>query len=380
MDFESLKRAAVEDPEAIRRWASGLSEEEAERVDEVLRALEAQFWEDLGDLVTGIDSKPAPADKALSAMEDRARKLGTCETVMVVCLKAYRHRLLGELGAAEEQLTAAGELAPKCRSAKPGRPNPCHLEILWRWGMLDRSLGLLADGLAKVQETLDGYEELGEPGHNLDRDGIAALTFARAQIRFDLKDYGGSAADFGFCLDRFPLGSDVWARTQHNLACALAWTGEKGRRRAYELMKKSALRFRKREMTTEKAVHLVLDGQLKVALGKQRGIERLKEALAGYREMKMPYKYWCVALDLARAYFPQRHEIEKFLKKIEPTFLDLVRDERHLKLFGELHKLCQGCPRPDTLSTLDRLLRRIRARVADEAALPPSLLEPPGNP
>ncbi|NIQ97696.1 MAG: hypothetical protein GWN87_28620, partial [Desulfuromonadales bacterium] len=54
-------------------------------------------------------------------------------------------------------------------------------------------------------------------------------------------------------------------------------------------------------MTTEKAVHLVLDGQLKVALGKQRGIERLKEALAGYREMKMPYKYWCVALDLARA-------------------------------------------------------------------------------
>jgi hypothetical protein len=246
--------------------------------------------------------------------------------------------------------------------------------------MLDTSLGRLTDGLAKVQETLDSYEELGEPGHNLDRDGIAALTFARARIRFDMKDYAGSAADFGFALERFPLGSAIWARTQHNLAYALAWTGEKGRSRAYELLKKSALSFRKREMTTEKAIHLVLDGQLKVDLGKARGIDRLKEALAGYRKMKMPYKYWCVALDIVRAYFPRTHEIEKFLKKIEPVFLELIRDERHRKLFDELQKLAQRGPRPEDLSAMDRLLRRVRALVAEEAFLPPSLLEPPANP
>ena len=380
MDYESLKRAAVEDPEAIQRWVSGLSAEERQQLDEVLRTFEAKFWEDLGELVTAIDSKPAPADKALSEMEDRARKLGTCETVMVLCLKAYRHRLLGELVAAEEQLTAAGELAPHCRSAKPGRPNPCHLEILWRWGMLDTSLGLLEDGLAKVQDTLDGYEELHGPGHNLDRDGVAAMTLARAEVRYDLKDYAGSAADLAFCLGRFPVECKVWQRIEQNLAMVLASTGPEGRERAFELLKKPALVFRKRKMTVEKASCYWTDGQLKIALGKQRGIDRLKDSLDGFRQLKMPHNFWCIALDIARAYFPRRHEIEKFLRKIEPVFFELVRDERHVKLFDELKKLCEGTPRPDTHSTLDRFLSRVRALVAEEACLPPSLLEPPTNP
>ncbi len=377
MDLESLKRLALEDPEAFRRWVERLSEEEEQRLDELIRAFEARFWQELADLQTAIDSAPAQTAQALSEIESRARDLGTCETLMVFGLRAYRHRQLGELAAAEEILTAAAELVPSCRSAKPGGPNPCFLELHWRRGMLDMSLGRLQEGLAKVQTSLDGYHELDDPGHNLDGDGVAGMTLARAEIRYDLEDYEGAAADFSFCLDRFPPESEVWKNTQQNLAWSLANTGREGRERAFALLERQRLVLRKRGVTVPRASFLWLDGQLAIFLGKQRGLKKLRDALDCFAELAMPYHYWGVALDVARAHYPRRDKIETFLAEVEPVFRALVRDERHAKLFDELKALCEGCPEPTTLPTLDHLLRRVRETLTTEASLPPCLLASP---
>lgn len=377
MDLDSLKRVAREDPEALRRWLDALSEEDRQLLDELLREFEARFWKDLSDLKNDINSKPEPTAKDLADMEARARNLGTCERVMVLALRFYRHRLLGELMAAEEILSEAWKLVPSCRSAEPSRPSPCLLELQWRRGMLDWSLGQPQKGLVRVQECLDGYHALGHAGHNLDGDGVAGMTLARAEIRFHLEDYAGSAADFSFCLDRYQSETKVWMNTQQNLVWALSRTGPEGRKRAYALLERQRLVMRRKGVTVPRASFLWSDGQLAFFLGKQRGRKKLREALDCFEELGMPYEYWAVALDIARILYPRRDKIEEFLKEIEPIFKALVRDERHARLFNELKALCEGCPKPTTLPTLDSLLRRVREMLTSEAAVPPCLLVSP---
>jgi hypothetical protein len=247
----------------------------------------------------------------------------------------------------------------------------------WRRGMLDMSLGRPREGLAKVEDTLAGYQKLGGPGHNLDGDGIMAMKFARARILFHLEEYGGAAADYSACLDRLPLGSELWLSTQQYLATALANAGPKGREQAWDLLDKQRLSFRKRKASVQKACFLHTDGELTIVLKKQRGLKKLKDALECFATLSMPHHYWDVALAIAQVYYPNREKIEDFLLEIEPVFRALMRDERHEKLFDELKALCAGCPRPTTLPCLSRLLNWVRETLAEEASLPPSLIALP---
>lgn len=178
------------------------------------------------------------------ALDTPRPRAGRSRSPLRLLTRVVRHRLLDELAAAEEVLTRASALVPACRSASPGRPNPCYLEVHWRWGMLDMSLGRRREGLEKVETSLGGYQDLGGPGHNLNGDGVTSMRRARARILFALKEYDAAAADYSACLERSPMGSQLWLDTYQNVATALANAGPEGRERAWKLLGKQRLSFR----------------------------------------------------------------------------------------------------------------------------------------
>lgn len=343
------------------------------QVEEARRAFETAFWRDLRKLKEAVNSRPLPAGELLDEMGANARFLGSCENVMVTCLKAYRHRLLGDYAQAEAHLSIADDAAAACRSARPGRPNPCRLEVLWRRGMVCMSTDRVPEALELVEATLAGYRRLGDPGHNLDGNGIAAMTMARGEIRYELGDFPGAAADFASCVARLPAGSLKWLRARHNLAVQFAFCGSHGAETAVRLLAHQRLAHRKRDMTVEKAITFWLDGSLAFRLRKQRWDEKLSQALDGFAQLSMPKHYWRVASDICQTKYPRRDEIKRFLRKAEPVFLRLVRDDRHRKLFDDLKSLCEGCPEPDTLPALASLLTHIRDLLTQEGAPPPFL-------
>jgi len=395
MDVEkTLKRAAAGDPDAdrrIRSWLANLSNKEARYLDELRQGKEeaeakdpkARFRADLLEVKTAIDSTPALTGKALEELEKRARNLGTCETVQVLGLRSYRHRLLGEVGAAQGALDEAWALAPKCRDAGDDL-NPCEIELSRRQGKLDAALGRLKEGLAKVETALDGYRRLGSPGHSIDGDGVAISIYARAEIRFELGDRAGALADLSACLDRLPVTSAVWSRAQQDLASMLAHTDREGQKRAWDLLHNQRLVLRSRRDTVEWAAFLWTDGQLAIVLGKQRGLDRLQGSLRCFEKLGMPYHYVGVAHDICVHYFPRADKIKAFLDRIKPAprrageeprdFLGraFVQDPALGRLFFELYGLVRQCPAPR--ARVVEAFSRLRDLVSVNARLPPCFL------
>lgn len=382
MDVDTLKKAASGDPDAVRKlrsWLADLSGDEVQRLDELLKrpakGEDARFWADLIELKDAINSNPAPSRATLEALEERARKLGSCELVQVAGLRSYRHRLLGELDAAQQALHDAWLLAPNCRDAhEDPNLNPCVLDLYRRQGKLDGAFGRLEEGLIKVEAAIDGYRRFGGTGHDLDGDGVASSVYARAEIRFELGDFTAAAADFCNCLDLFPNAGKVWSRVQQDLAAALSHTDREGRKRAYALLRGQRLSMRSRGHCVEKGAFLWINGQLAFSLGERNALKKLCDALDCFASLGMPHHYIGVAHDIARSKFPRGDLIKAFLDQIKPTATRLISDRRHTELFNEIYDLVSRCPTPSTGSHLDMALRRLRDLVSTEASLPPCLL------
>jgi hypothetical protein len=342
------------------------------------------FWESLRILKRGIDSSPAAhSEEELAALEARARRLGSCETVQVLGLRSYRRRLLGDLPGAECLLSEAWALAPLCPLAV-GDLNPCELDLQRRTAVLEAALGRTADAIRRAQIPVDGYERLGGAGHDLDGDGLAKALYARGDIRQFMGDFDGSAADFAVCLDRFPRTSPLWLRVQQGLADVLLHSGPLGQLEAWKLMSRLRLSMRRQD-TVVRAHFLWTDGQLTIVLGKQRGVDKLKESLKIFRKETMPYHCVGVAHDLCLALYPRGREILRLLGSLEPLprkrgeepkdFLGraFVADPRLGTAFFELYSLAK---RPQGNGPFAAALEKLRLAAAAAVSLPPCLLAP----
>jgi len=335
----------------------------------------SRFWADLGPLTATIDSTPADSDVALAEMEDRARRLGACETVQVMGLRAYQRRLLSDLDHAEHLLRKAFEIGAGCpmTAADNQGISACLLDLDRRLAILEAALGRPEQGLRRAQGALDGYEVLGHPGHDIDRDGIASCHYARGEIRFELHDFARCAADLSVCLDRYPAESEVWERAQQFFTTALAHTDYAGRKTAFQLQERRRLRISHRVGTTEYGYFFWTDGQLAVVLGKQRAIKKMKLALTTFAGQGMPDQVVGIGHDIALAMWPNRTQIKKFFKnELYPLANGMARDRRQVEALNEVVSLLRGCPQPDSSSLLACALRRLRE--AAGANLPPCLL------
>jgi hypothetical protein len=378
MDLETLQRAADGDPEAIRQlkaWLAMATEEAKRDLEKVLEKEKEErrraFWAELRDLQDSIGSAPLPTAPKLDEMEERGRSLGTCEVVQVTGLRSARSRLLGDLDGAEELLGAAYALAPQCRSASAATPHlsPCLLDLDRRSAILEAARGRPANGLRLAQTTLDGYEALGNPGHDIDGNGVASAHYTRAEMRFELHDFGGAAADFAICVDTFPNSSKVWQRAHQNLASALSKTGAAGRREAYKLMGTQRMLIRIEEASYDKAAFWWLNGQLTICFGNRtHGMAKLRESLDDFAGLGLTDPFTVLARDIAWIHYPQVEKIHEFLTEIWPVAKRLIRDRRQQELFNEIVSLTDPHrPCRDPLTRMERLYRaliRIRELVA----------------
>lgn len=210
------------------------------------------------DLTT---SKPGTTGPLLEKLEVRARRLGVCQTVQVLGLKARRLTLVSDLVGAREAMSRARSEAGDCRA--------CDLDILRREALLLLHLGEKDEAFRKSQGAMDGYEAFAAPGHDLNGNGWASSLIARAQIRFELGDKAGSAADFGTALSHFPRASKVWRVTHQNFATTLALMGPVAQRQISNDLVSLRLSMRK-GVSVERAAFLWLDGQLFLAIGERR--------------------------------------------------------------------------------------------------------------
>lgn len=369
MDIETLQRAADGDPEAARQlkaWLARASDRAKQDLEKLLEKEQEDqrqaFWAELRGLKDAIGSAPLPTAPKLEAMEERGRSLGTCELVQVKGLWAYRSRLLGDLDAAEELLAAAYALAPQCRFAPLTEPhlNPCLLNLHRRSAILEAARGRPVEGLRLAQIALDGYQALGNSGHDINSNGVASAHFTRASVRYELHDFGGAAADFATCVDMFPNSSKVWQRAHQNLASTLSQTGELGRRQAYELMSHQRLAMRTKEASYEKAAFWWLNGQLTICYGNRtHGLTKLRDALDDFAGLGLPDPFTVLARDIAWIHYPQVEKIHEFLAEIWPVAKRLIRDPRQQELFNEIFSLTGRRPCADPLSRMERLYRAL---------------------
>jgi hypothetical protein len=389
MDIETLKRSRAGDKDAQRelsRWLDGLSERDEARLDESLAEIggedeheeedtPARFWGDLAALKTAVNSTPGAVDGDLAEMADRAVRLGPCETVQVLGLRSYQRRLLSHLDDAEQLLREAFTVGAGCPMRAPHDPETtaCGLDLDRRLAILEAALGRPEDGLCRAQRALDGYEILGHPGHDLDRDGIASSHYARGVIRGKLSDYAGAACDYSVCLDRFPPGSPVWERAHQDFTTALARTDHAGREAAWLLQERRRLRISHRKGTTEYAYFYWTDGQLAASLGKQRARKKMKVALVEFASQGMRDEVIGVGHDVAISMWPNRDGIKRFFRReLLPLLKGQPLGRRQVEALNEVIALLRGCPQPETLSLLAPALRRLRA--AAGAHLPPCLI------
>jgi hypothetical protein len=319
------------------------------------------------DLTT---SGPGTTGQWIEDLEVRARRLGRCQVVQVLGLSARRLTLIGDLAAARETLGRARAEAGDCQA--------CILDTLRREALLLLHLGDKAGALTKSQGAMDGYEALGGPGHDLNGDGWASSLIARAQIRFELGDRAGAAADFAIALEHFPRPSKIWRVTHQNLSHTLTLSGPVERSLASKDLVSLRLRMRK-GVTVERAGFLWMDGQLVISIGERRylGMDRLIASLRLYRHPKIatPGPWLGVASDYSRALYPQREKIARFLEREVTPYSDrLIKSDVHREQLRKLYALCEARrSTPATWPALRRVIESLRAAAGDAM---PCLLPP----
>ena len=360
------RRLAAGDPhvayELRKRAATAASSEKTEDPD--------SFQAELLNVADVTTSRPATTGQWIEELALRARRLGECQVVQVLGLSARRLTLIGDLTAAREALGQARAEAGDCQS--------CILDTLRREALLLLHLGDKAGALTKSQGAMDGYEALGGPGHDLNGDGWASSLIVRAQVRFDLDDKAGSAADLATALERFPRPSKVWEVTHQNLASTLALSGPVERSLASKDFVSLRLRMRK-GVTVERAGFLWMDGQLVISIGERRylGMDRLIASLRLYRHPKIatPGPWLGVASDYCRTLYPRREEIARFLdREVTPYSDRLIKSEVHREQLRKLYALCEARrSTPATWPALRRVIESLRTAAGDAM---PCLLPP----
>lgn len=333
------------------------------------------FWSELRSIMEDLDRKPAKVG-CLAGLRARARELGTCETVQADGLEAYRLRRLGHLEAARDLLEQAWRLGGSCPLEREG-VNPCLLDVGRRLAVVLTALGLYPKALATVEESLGGYERLGDPGHDLDGDGIANCLSVRGKIQGFMGDPAGAARDFAACLERLPTGSNVFEQTRRDLAVALSHTGDEGKEEAYKYLQKHRLVYRRRPLTPDRAQFDWLDGQLEFSrkgrVGRnrrRRGEKKMTRALKGFAEAGLPDEFEAAASDLLKALRHDRTVLLKHLAAIHPVALKLIKSPEHLRRFQLILNECQGTPSPSTWGRLERAINELRMVAGGTNLLP----------
>jgi len=390
--IQELVRAAADgDREAVRKLAELAAQGNQEALDALANGFEKpaedehedpeRFLADLRLAKSAATSTPAAAEGRLKALAVRARRLGTCEQVHVLGLDAVRLMFTGALDEAGHRLSQAQALERQCRQGAA-----CALLNRRRASLLALSRGDFDLALREAQAALTGYEALGSPGHDLNGDGLASALTARAESRFHLADYAGSAGDFAAALERFSPSAKVWSVTQQNLARALVHTGGAGRRAVAESEQFAALRLSmRRGNSIERAAFLWLDGQLWLDQDKRRdrGFKRLRRAMVIYAHplISAPDPFLNVASDIAQAMiscrrYPDRGEIAAFLElEVGPIAKRIITDDLHHERLQELFKRCKA--RPGLSVWVDLRLAIESLRSAAERSIPCLLGWPP---
>lgn len=315
-------------------------------------------------------SRPATTGRLLEELEARARQLGTCQTVQVLGLSAMRLSLVGDLGGARGALRRAKIESSGCPA--------CDLDRMRREALLLLHLGQIEAALEMSQRAMDGYEVFGSPGHDLNSNGWASSLIVRAQVRCEMGDYAGSAADCATALRHFRRGTKVWQVTHQNMAATLALAGPVERRQVNEDLVALRLSMR-RGVSVERAAFLWLDGQLVVAIGgrRYRGMERLQMSLHlyGHPSIALPRSWLGVASDYARVLFPDREAIGLWMERdLAPHARRLIQDDRHLRQLKELYELAQE--RHRSLGMFGKLRRAIESLRESTGTAMPCLLPP----
>lgn len=389
---ELVERTLGGDPEARRDVREGLAAGDADITREVGRRL-AEGDSDLGKQLMAAEedpvlegpaafqaalldakdrttSRPGTTGRLLEELEARARRLGACQTVQVLGLDARRRTLVGDLLGAREALAQARNEMSDCRA--------CDLDTMRREALLLLYLGKEEEALRLSQRAMDGYEAFGSPGHDLNGNGWASSLIVRAEIRCELEDYAGSAADCATALKHFPRASKVWQVTHQNMAATLALTGPAGRRDVSAELVSLRLTMRK-GVSVERAAFLWLDGQLVVAIGdrRYRGLERLQTSLRlyGHPRIATPRSWLGVASDYARALFPESEAIARWLEReVAPHARRLIKDARDFEQLKDLYALAKR--RHRSLSMFGELRRGIESLRECAGTAMPCLLPP----
>jgi len=330
---------------------------------------EESFDDELLRVAEATTSKPATTGPQLQRLLLRARRLGPCQVTRVHCIGAQRLMLLGRLSQARSLLDRAGSGRRACQA--------CDLELVRNEAFLHLYEGRPDEGLQRSQRAIDGYGALGHPGHDLNGHGWASSMIARAEIRYQMGDRLGAAADFSTALEHFRPGSKVWRVTQYNLATTLAQCESAEKALAFPLLTPLRLSMRRGGETVDRAAFLWLDGQLVIAAKPRRkseGFDRLEESLRIYRHptIGMPREWLGVASDYARAKFPDRDAIAAFLERHIQPHKAFVTESQHLQRLAEIEDLCAG-QRLAPASRLCAAIERLRgvAHAAIPCLLPP---------
>ncbi|HEX9732371.1 MAG TPA: hypothetical protein VGG06_10330 [Thermoanaerobaculia bacterium] len=344
---ELVERMKAGDPAATREVGRRLAEGDNDVALELRRRMAAfvggdeppedpdVFQADLRAVNDRNTSNPGTTGSEIDELEVRARRLGTCPTAQVLSLRVRHLTLTGDLERACRELESARTAATRCRA--------CQLETLRCEALLLLHQGDCDGALRISQQAMDGYESLGA-GHDLNGNGWASSLIARAQIRFELGDRVGAAADFATALQHFRRGSKVWQVTHQNLAHTLALAGPAEKLRASRELTSLRLSMR-RGVTVERAGFLWLDGQLIIAAGdgrrsrRERGLDRLYTSLRLYSHptIATPGPWLGVGSDCTRVLFPDRKAIEKFLEKeMIPHAGRLIKADIHRRQLDEL--------------------------------------------
>ena len=327
----------------------------------------AEFWGELRAVKDLVNSTPLQAAARLQVMEGRALAFGTCETVQVLGLRAFRSKLLNDLPAAESDLLAAWRLVPNCPDGY------CRLDLLRRQAKIDIQLHRGPLALEHADACLAGYRAMGESGHDLSGSGIGSALLARGDIRNALGDCVGAAQDLTEALRHFPRTSLAWGIAHRNLAVALLGVGHEEREAAYRMLRDDRYAFRRPAETVEWASFWWIDSQLSVVTGrpKHRALNKLNEVLDVFRGQRMPIHASGVAHDISRIHFPCAGDIKGFLRRLPHVPLP----GRTAHLLGQVETLVSLCPPPaDIKCRLDLGLRRFRSHLMTLAQLPPCLV------
>jgi len=116
----------------------------------------------------------------------KSRALAHCQRCQALAIMAAADRALGRAKKAEQQLR---------RLLAEVECSACRADFHRRLAIVLRYQGRFSEALAEMACAMELYQQLGHPGHDLDRNGHAACVFGRATIHYRRGDETAGAQD-----------------------------------------------------------------------------------------------------------------------------------------------------------------------------------------